>query len=161
MTKILTLFLIFFLNYSVIKAVEFACNFEEVYPDGSIQNGLFLIKNQKMRYEYFDKNLYTIFKTEEDFYLVNNKDTEKFQKIPDKRKQILNTVAEIANDYPNIDEYYETENVLINIEKSNNNFFKRISIVSDQVALSIYMNNCENKQIENRFFYYFPYFNYK
>ena len=160
MIKHLIIFFICFFNLSVIKGVEFECRFEEVYPDGSVQNGLFLIKNQSMRYEYFDKNLYTIFKTEENFYLVNNTDTEKFQKIPDNRQQILNTVAKIANDYPNIAEYYETDAVLINIEKSNKNFFKRISIVSDQATLSIYMNNCENKQIENRFFYYFPYFNY-
>ena len=34
---------------------------EEVYKDGSIQNGFFIIKNDGMRYQYKDKELYTLF----------------------------------------------------------------------------------------------------
>ena len=143
------------------KAIELECQFEEVYPDGEIQNGFFLIKNDKMRYEYFDRNLFIIFKKKNDFYLVNKKDTEKFQKIPKDKNYVLDFISSIANDYPNIKDFYENEYITLRVEKNSKNFFKRISILSDNLSLSIYLNNCENKKIENRFFYYFPFFEYR
>lgn len=113
-----------------------------------------------MRYQYFDKNLFTIFKKKNDFFLVNNKDTEKFQKIPENQDLILDTIAIIANDYPDIKENYKNNSIEVKIEKNSQNFFKRLSIISKNLSMSIYLNNCENKKIENRFFYYFPYFKY-
>jgi hypothetical protein len=80
--KIISISLLIFLHPIITRAIELECQFEEVYPDGKIQNGFLLIKNDKMRYEYFDHNLFIIFKKKNDFFLVNKKDTEKFQKIP-------------------------------------------------------------------------------
>ena len=48
------------------------CYFEEVYVDGSIQNGYFLIQDKKLRYEYIDNDLYTLFYNYNDFFLVKN-----------------------------------------------------------------------------------------
>ena len=160
MIKIYILFFIFFIKPIFLNAIEFECQFEEVYTDGSIQNGFLLIKGQNMRYQYFDKNLFTIFKKKNDFFLVNNKDTEKFQKIPENQDLILDTIAIIANDYPDIKENYKNNSIEVKIEKNSQNFFKRLSIISKNLSMSIYLNNCENKKIENRFFYYFPYFEY-
>lgn len=153
--------MLIFLLPIITKAIELECQFEEVYPDGEIQNGFFLIKNDNMRYEYFDRNLFIIFKKKNDFYLVNKKDTEKFQKIPKDKNYVLDFISSIANDYPNIKDFYENEYITLRVEKNSKNFFKRISILSDNLSLSIYLNNCENKKIENRFFYYFPYFEYR
>jgi len=159
--KIISISLLIFLQPIIMKAIELECQFEEVYPDGEIQNGFFLIKNDKMRYEYFDRNLFIIFKKKNDFYLVNKKDTEKFQKIPKDKNYVLDFISSIANDYPNIKDFYENEYITLRVEKNSKNFFKRISILSDNLSLSIYLNNCENKKIENRFFYYFPFFEYR
>ena len=161
MIRIYILFFIFFIKPIFLNAIEFKCQFEEVYTDGSIQNGFLLIKGQNMRYQYFDKNLFTIFKKKNDFFLVNNKDTEKFQKIPENHDLILDTIAIIANDYPNIQENYKNSSIEVKIEKNSQNFFKRLSIISKNLSMSIYLNNCENKKIENRFFYYFPFFEYR
>ena len=158
MIKLFITFVFFCLQLNFANAIEIKCEFEEVYTDGSTQIGFFLIKDKNMRYEYFDKNLYVIFKYKNNFFLVEKKDTEKFQKIPDDRNFILNTIADIANDYPNINEIYEYDDLTIKIEKNNDNFFKRIAIISNDLALSIYINNCNQEKIEDKFFYYFPYF---
>ena len=60
MKYLLTLISIFF---NSIYALEFSCLFEEVYQDGQVQQGTFIIKN-KTRYQYEDKNLYTIIYTQ-------------------------------------------------------------------------------------------------
>ena len=57
MKKIL---LIFFININSICALEIVCNFEEVYQNGDSQSGVMLIKNDKLRYQYDKKELYTL-----------------------------------------------------------------------------------------------------
>ena len=37
------------------------CNFEEVYKNGQIQQGFFLLKDKELRYEYTNHDLYKIF----------------------------------------------------------------------------------------------------
>ena len=125
-----------------------------------MQQGLFLLKEQRLRYQYFDKNLYTIFKKKDNFYLVNNRDLESFQKIPEEQTVLLDKITKIANDYPNIKNYYQSDQIQITLEKSENNFFKRIAIVSDELSMSIYINNCEQKKIEERLFSFFPFYQY-
>ena len=59
------LLILFFINLSVFaKGVD--CLFEEVYTSGEIQQGVLLLDEDKLRYEYFDKKLFTIL-------FVNNK----------------------------------------------------------------------------------------
>ena len=159
MNKILyVIYCLFFVSTAF--SIEIECKFEEVYSDGSMQQGLFLLKDQKLRYQYFDKNLYTIFKKKDNFYLVQNRNIESFQKIPEERTALLSQITKIANDYPNIDNYYQSDQIKIKLEKNENNFFKRIAIVSDELSMSIYINNCENKKIEERLFSFFPFYQY-
>ena len=68
MRKSLILIIIFFsLN---LKAQSLKCYFEEVYSDGSNQNGYFLIQDSKLRYEYFSEELYTLFYNYDDFFIL-------------------------------------------------------------------------------------------
>ena len=71
-------FLIFLHLFLVsnLYSLELKCTFEEVYSDGSVQNGFFLIKDKKLRYEYNSDNLFTIFHNNERFFLVKNNDKE-------------------------------------------------------------------------------------
>ena len=159
MNKILYFIICFFFVFKAIS-FEIECKFEEVYSDGSMLQGLFLLKDQRLRYQYFDKNLYTIFKKKNNFYLVNNRELESFQKIPEEQTVLLDKITKIANDYPNIKNYYQSDQIQITLEKSENNFFKRIAIVSDELSMSIYINNCEQKKIEERLFNFFPFYQY-
>lgn len=159
MNKILYFTICLFFVFKA-NSLEIECKFEEVYSDSSIQQGLFLLKNQQLRYQYFDKNLYTILKKKDNFYLVQNSDFENFQKIPEDKTTLLNKITEIANDYPNINHYYQSDQILIKLEMNDDNFFKRIAIISDELSMSIFINDCENKKIEKRLFNFFPFYQY-
>jgi len=144
--KFFTLFFIFwsFNTYSL----EIFCNFEEVYVDGSSQQGFFLIKNNALRYEYNNLALYTIFKNDGDFYIVENKDLSKFRKITD-NTLILEELINLSQIYPNISDNYIIDDKEISLFKSEEiDFLKRISIKSDSLNMSIYFNNCEFKKID-------------
>ena len=93
--------------------------------------------------------------------LINPSGFQWFDLTKEDKNYVLDFISSIANDYPNIKDFYENEYITLRVEKNSKNFFKRISILSDNLSLSIYLNNCENKKIENRFFYYFPYFEYR
>ena len=47
-----------------------SCNFEEVYGNGDTQQGIFLLKNQNLRYEYYDNDLFTIIKNLMNLYQI-------------------------------------------------------------------------------------------
>lgn len=127
------------------------CNFEEVYQDGSIQNGTFLIKNDKIRYEYQDERLYTLIGSKDNFFVINNLDRKIFQKIK-KNNDTFDLLIDIYNDLPNFKNFYHSLNTSISIEKSNNNFIRRISIKSNNTNLSLYFYNCNNINIDDKFF---------
>ena len=126
------------------------CNFEEVYQDGSIQNGTFLIKNDKIRYEYQDERLYTLIGSKDNFFVINNLDRKIFQKIK-KNNDTFDLLIDIYNDSPNFKNFYHSLNTSISIEKSNNNFIRRISIKSNNTNLSLYFYNCNNINIDDKF----------
>jgi hypothetical protein len=59
----------------------------------------------------------------------------------------------IYNDYPNIEEFYEFKKMKFILEKSQeHNFLKRMSVISNKLNLSIFFNNCENIEIDKKFF---------
>ena len=70
MKKILLLIL-FPINF--LFAFEVTCNFEEVYQNNEIQQGVFLIKGKNLRYQYYNQDLFTI--------IVNNVMNCKFNEI--------------------------------------------------------------------------------
>ena len=104
-------------------AIEVKCNFEEVYQNGETQQGIFLIKKDKLRYEYSNKNLFSIISNNNNFYLINLRNTSSVQKL-DENTKLLEKLIKISLKYPNIDNYYEDNGFKINIEKSQIKFIK-------------------------------------
>lgn len=134
------------------NAMELYCDFEEVYLDGSTQQGFFLIKDDKMRYEYLDKNLFIIFRKSNNFYLVEKKNKQQFQKL-NQDKFVLTELVTLLDEYPNLENEYFSNNYRILIEESiKNSFLKRIAFFSDSLTLSIYFNNCSFEKMYDPFF---------
>ena len=75
------LLIIFLLQINFLHGLEIKCNFEEVYGNGEVQQGIFFLKNQKLRYEYLNKNLFTIIAKNENFFLVNQAHKNNVSKI--------------------------------------------------------------------------------
>ena len=152
------LFIIIFLFISNLSfAVEVSCNFEEVYGNGDTQQGILLLKNQNLRYEYYDKELYTIIARDENFFLIHRAHKNNVQKITE-NTILLETFIDISSEYPNIKKNYIIEDIKIMIEKSADKFIKRISVNSDAVNVSINLMNCNFSNIDRK---YFKVFNFK
>ena len=155
------LIFLYFIFVTNLYSIELKCTFEEVYSDGSVQNGFFLIQDKKLRYEYNSENLFTIFHNNERFYLVKNNDKEVINTLKE-NTEIIKELLNIANNFPNIAEEYTSEDLNIKLEKNaNGDFFKRISIASTKIKMSIYLNDCENTKIKSRYFIHNPFFEYK
>ena len=78
MIKILPFLQIFLILNA--HSLEIECKFEEVYSDSSVQNGFLLIKGDKLRYEYYSKNLFTLFHNN-NHEAVKNNDIKVINKI--------------------------------------------------------------------------------
>ena len=142
MKKYILLLLIFLPAH--LYSLELSCRFEEVYKDGLTQQGFFLMKEGKFRYEYLDQNLFTIIIKDNKYYLVAN-----------------HQLSSVLLDFPNINEVYEREEYTYLIEKSSNDFIKRIAIKSQDINMSINFLNCQFKDIHDKFFIHFPLMPYK
>ena len=151
------LFLILFPINSLF-AVEVTCNFEEVYQTGEVQQGVFLNKDDMLRYEYFKHDLFTIIAKNNNFFIINNH-SKAVQKL-DEKTDSLETLIKIISDYPNIDNLYNKNDTLIKIERSTNNFIKRVSIQSDELNLSINLMNCKFIEIDKKYFRHFNFEEY-
>jgi hypothetical protein len=153
-------FLPFFviLNIALANTTDIFCNFEEVYQNGQIQEGLLMIKDSKIRYEYKNKNLYTIFVDHDRFTLIQNFD-KKTKHLIKPEKKLFNVALDLIKKYPaKIDEYKE-KGFDIRFEKSQNfDFYKRISIKSEKNNMSIFFYNCQNGVIEAKYFNLDPVF---
>jgi len=147
------LFLISFV-FKVTLALEVKCNFEEVYSTGDVQNGIFLVKDKKMRYQYFNNKLYTIIYKDNKFFLIHNHDNKIVQKV-EKNTEVMKLFSEIVRSYPKIEDSYIKENTKILVEKSFNNFIKRVSVQSSQTNVSINIMNCKFSSIDDRYFNHF------
>ena len=146
------LFIIIFLFLSNLSfAVEVSCNFEEVYGNGDTQQGILLLKNQNLRYEYYDNELFTIIARDENFFLIHRAHKNNVQKITE-NTILLETFINISSDYPNIKKNYIIEDIKIMIEKSADKFIKRISVNSDSVNVSINLVDCNFNNIDRKYF---------
>lgn len=156
------LFLLIFLMINKnIFALEMSCLFEEVYQNGEAQQGLLIVKNDKFRYQYFSKDLYTIIYNESLFFYLQNRDKTKFYRLK-QNTEALEIVISIINDFPNIKDQYYLENTLVKVEKSNSSkIAKRIVILSNDLNMSIYIKDCKNNLVKNRYFSYSPFWEYK
>jgi len=141
-------------------AIEVFCKFEEVYIDGTTQQGFFLIKNELLRYQYNNKALYTIFKNEDGFYLVENQDKSKFRRV-NNNTEILQELIQLGKIYPNVQKNYYLQDKKITLEKSKKiNFLKRLVIKSDNLNLSVYFNDCKLQTIHKSYFRHRPVIEY-
>lgn len=153
--KIIITFLTILFSYNNSFANNIKCNFEEVYDDGSTQYGFLLYSNGLLRYQYENKQLFTII-FNDGYYLVRNDNRKIVNKLDDNK--LLNDLSNILNDYPNIQETYMNFDTEINIEKNiKNNFIKRISVKSNQANLSIYLLECKFEFISKNFFHPFSF----
>ena len=122
--------IIFFLtiNFKISEAKSVKCEFEEVYQDGSIQSGYMLFRDGLLRYEYDDKQLFTII-FNKDYFVIRNDNKNSVSKL--NNDVILNELKSVINNYPNIKTFYNNDDINIKIHESKDkNFLKRISINS-------------------------------
>ncbi len=150
--------LIIFFPINSLFAYEVTCNFEEVYQNSEIQQGIFLIKDEMMRYQYYDQELFTIIAKNKKYFLIKN-DSKIVQKLIEKT-DVFDTLREIVLDFPKLKNIYKKNNLVIKIEKSTDQFIKRVSINSDEVNLSINIINCKFNEIEKKYFNHFNFVEY-
>ena len=94
--KKILIFILFPLNF--LSALEVTCNFEEVYKNSEVQQGVFLIKDKMLRYQYYDQDLFTIISKNNSHFLINNR-TKVVQNIKEKTESLnqLITIIEIIS----------------------------------------------------------------
>ena len=142
-------------------ALELSCLFEEVHQNGDIEQGVFITKNNKFRYQYFSQDLITIIHKEKLFIYLQNSDTTKYFKI-DKNTSALEAIVKILRDFPNIQKQYNFDETLIKVEISKvSKFPKRIIILSESFNMSIYVNECKTKGLDDKYFMFSPFWDYK
>ena len=152
--------LIFLIVYKISFSLEMSCLFEEVYQNGEIQQGFFLVKDDKFRYEYYSKNLFTIIRNQNLFFLIENRNKQDYFKLT-QNTEVLEAILSIIKDSPNFKKNYYFDDFKIGIELSNKNIIKRIILLSKENNLSIYVNDCDFSPIKNLFFSYSPFFDYR
>ena len=144
-----------------LNSLEFSCDFEEVHANGTVNQGIVLLKEDKLRYEYLNKDLFIIFVDGKETYLFDKKK----QKVKNIKQNLdaIQIIMKLADKFPNIENDFEENNIKIQIEfNQNNNFIKRISIDSKRARLSLYFKNCLlDKPINNIFFKFNPVFKYR
>ena len=155
MKYLIVLILLFLHQFSY--SLELHCYFEEVHINGEVNQGQIFIKNEKIRYQYFDEQLYTIFIDNQDVFIVMHSNTLISQKY-DEDNETLNELIKILNqNIPNVS--YETQNgLLVKTEFSENfNFIKRVSVQSKNLNLSIFFNECKTQKLNSLLFNHTPY----
>ena len=139
-------------------AFEVTCNFEEVYSNSEVQQGVFLIKDDMLRYQYYDQDLFTIIAKNNKYFLINNI-SKTVQRINEKTES-LDILMDIISDFPELDSVYERSDLIIKLEKNSDDFIKRMSINSKEVNLSINIINCRYDKIEKKYFRHFNFEEY-
>lgn len=139
-------------------ALSIQCNFEEVYENGEIQQGLLLIKKENLRYQYFDQSLFTLLYVNKKLFVIENLNLNRAQII--ENNEIIPFLVDIYKDFPNIKTTYFRNNYEIIIEKSHKNFIKRLIAKSPKLNVSVYFNNCKELEIKKIFFNFNPLIEY-
>ena len=137
----ITFLIIFFFTSFSINSIEFSCDFEEVHSNGTVNQGIVLLKKDKLRYEYLNKDLFIIFVDGKKTYLFDKKK----QRVKNIKQNLdaIQIIMKLADMFPNIENNFEENGTKIKLElNKSNNFIKRISIESKRAKLSLYLNNC-------------------
>lgn len=157
--KIILFSAIFFLLNINLSANSLYCEFEEVYQNGDYQQGLLLMKDGNLRYEYFDENLYTILFLNQKLIIVENLDKSRWQYV-ENHDQIIPFLIDIYKDFPNIEKQFKKSNYNFLVESNQNNFIKRVKITSPKLNMNIYLNQCDNRDIEKKYLNFNPLISY-
>ena len=152
------LVLLFSFYFNSLLAIEVTCNFEEVYKNGEVQEGVMMLNDNLLRYQYTKDNLYTIISKQNQFYLIRN-DSKTVQKLSDNTESLKNFII-LASDYPDINETYQDKDLFIKVEKSEVAFIKRLSIQSNDINLSVNFFNCNFDPINKKYFRHFNFVEY-
>lgn len=148
-------FLVFLFFSKALFALEIKCSFEEVYQDGSIQQGIILLKEDNLRYQYFNQDLYTIINNKNGLFLVNNK--SRLPQILEVNTEIVNFLIDQSLIFPNNEENYSSENFKAKIINSQNyHFIKNIIITGKNTNLNIHFFGCINEPIDRLVFHHNP-----
>jgi outer membrane lipoprotein-sorting protein len=155
MKKILFLLLIY---AQPLQSLEFVCKFEEVYPNGEVQQGNVFFKKDKLRYEYYNPELYVLLYVNNKLFMINNINRNQIQFI-ENHNNVIPGILEIYEDYPNFKDKYSKNNSEITLEQGAK-FFKRISIKSHQLNLSIFFIGCQEVLLDEQYFNFNPFKEY-
>ena len=149
--KLILIIFIFFISKNVFT-LEVTCQFEEVYMDGSNQQGIFFLDNNKLRYQYDSPQLYTLIYDNFELHAVQNNNTNIHQLVID-QYNIVKSLKDISSDYPNFKKNYifSNQEVIVETNKTKN-FIKRLVFKSDQLNLSIYFQDCQFGDINAKLF---------
>ena len=134
--------------------LEVVCDFEEVYMDGSSQQGIFILDNNKLRYQYHNPRLYTLIYDGVQLHAVQNSNIKFYQLVKD-QFNIISVLTDISRDHPNLRSNYQYDNQSILVEmNAKKDFMKRMVFKSEQINLSIYFQNCNFDEIDPNLFSY-------
>ena len=152
MKKKLILIIFLFLLSKNVFTLEVTCQFEEVYMDGSNQQGIFFLDNNKLRYQYDSSQLFTLIYDNFELHAVQNNNTNIHQIVID-QYNIVKSLKDISSDYPNFKKNYifANQEVIVETNKTKN-FIKRLVFKSDQLNLSIYFQDCQFGDINAKLF---------
>ena len=157
--NLIFLIFIFFISKTVFS-LEVTCQFEEVYMDGSNQQGIFFFDNNKLRYQYNSPQLYTLIYDNFELYAVQNNNTNIHQLVID-QFNIIKSLKDISSDYPNFKKNYKFSNLEAIVETNKNkNFIKRLVFKSEQLNLSIYFQGSQFTKVKPKLFSYKNFINY-
>lgn len=146
------------INFSA-NAFSLKCHFEEVHQNGDLNHGIFFLKNEELRYEYFDKNLFTILYANKKLFVIENNKNRKAQLI-ENQDPIIISLLEIYKDFPDIQNLYQKNDSKLIIEKNSNNFIKRIGVLNNEMKFSIYFNDCADIELNDGLFDFNPFIEY-
>lgn len=148
MKYLLAFFLI--LNFNKAIAQNIKCNFEEVYQNGDVQEGTIIYSDGLLRYQYDDKQLFTIIYNQ-DYFMIRNNDPGIINKL--ENNEVLNELKFIISNYKSLNSFYSKDHLKIKIEKSlSMDFIKRIIINSQKANLSIHFYNCTTQTFAQKYF---------
>jgi len=156
---IFTFCLLFF--YKSIYALQLQCNFEEVYQDGQIQNGIMLLGSDQVRYQYHDVKLFTlIYHNNKILYSVSNQNPSELSQI-NHNKDIFQTILDLKDKHNILPQTLHLDGMQVDIEKNqSDSFVKRLAIRSKHLNMCIFFINCVEKKIDKKFFYVNPFYKF-
>ena len=151
--------LIFFFSKNIFSK-DINCRFEEVYSNGQTQEGIILTTKNKIRYEYNDKKLFTIFFNKNWSILKN--DSLKLIANNQLNLSLMEKVRDIIKQFPHIQTPIKLEEYLISFDLNDSkNFYSNIVITSNSLNMRIYFYDCKSGPINNIYFSSDPYFKLK